>query len=80
MTKHRDGTHMLIGALRKTPYGPSFAKGCADNERLSDALAKDASLRRVILDYGASSFVRANGVNSVLYPTSLVDRVHVRAP
>jgi hypothetical protein len=45
---------MLIGALRKTSYGPSFAKGCADNERLSDVLAKDASLRRVILDCEAA--------------------------
>jgi hypothetical protein len=45
---------MLIGALRKTSYGPSFAKGSADNERLSDVLAKDASLRRVILDYEAA--------------------------
>jgi hypothetical protein len=36
---------MLVGALRKT-YGPNFAKGCADNERLSEVLAKDASLRR----------------------------------
>jgi hypothetical protein len=31
---------MLVGALRKT-YGPNFAKGCADNERLSEVLAKD---------------------------------------
>jgi hypothetical protein len=54
MTKHQNDTHMLIGALRKTSYGPSFAKGCADNERLSDVLAKDASLRRVILDYEAA--------------------------
>jgi hypothetical protein len=43
---------MLIGVLRKT-YGPSFAEGCADNERLSDVLAKDASLRRVIRDHEA---------------------------
>jgi hypothetical protein len=41
MTRHQDDTHMLIGALRKTSYG------------LSDVLAKDASLRRVILDYEA---------------------------
>jgi hypothetical protein len=54
MTRHQDDTHMLIGALRKTSYGPSFAKGCADNERLSDVLAKDASLRRVILDCEAA--------------------------
>jgi hypothetical protein len=46
---------MLIGALRQT-YGPSFAKGCADNERLRDVLAKDASLRRVIRDHEAGKF------------------------
>jgi hypothetical protein len=28
---HQNNAHMLIGALRQT-YGPSFAKGCADNE------------------------------------------------
>lgn len=47
---------MLIGTLRKTSYGPGFAKGCADNERLSDVLAKDASLRRVIRDHEAGKF------------------------
>jgi hypothetical protein len=51
----QNSAHMLIGALRKT-YGPSFAKGCADNERLSDVLAKDASLRRVIRDHEAGKF------------------------
>jgi hypothetical protein len=30
---HQNNAHMLIRALRKT-YGPSFAAGCADNERL----------------------------------------------
>jgi hypothetical protein len=30
---HQNSAHMLIGALRQT-YGPSFAAGCADNERL----------------------------------------------
>jgi hypothetical protein len=49
---HQNSAHMLIGALRQT-YGPSFAKGFADNERLSDVLAKDASLRRVIRDHEA---------------------------
>jgi len=29
----QNSAHMLIGALRQT-YGPSFAAGCADNERL----------------------------------------------
>jgi hypothetical protein len=53
MTRHQGDTHMLIGVLRKTSYGPTLAKGCADNERLSDVLAKDLSLRRVILDYEA---------------------------
>jgi hypothetical protein len=49
------GAHMLIGALRQT-YGPSFAKGFADNERLSDVLRKDASLRQVIRDHEAEKF------------------------
>ena len=44
--------HTSIGTLRKT-FGARFAKGCADNERLSDVLAKDASLRRVIRDHEA---------------------------
>jgi hypothetical protein len=43
---------MLVGALRKT-YGPNFAKGCNENERLSEVLVKDASLRRVIRDHQA---------------------------
>jgi hypothetical protein len=30
---HQNSAHMLIGALHQT-YGPSFAAGCADNERL----------------------------------------------
>jgi hypothetical protein len=58
MTNNRQfhhGAHMLVGALRKT-YGPNFAKGCADNERLSEVLAKDASLRRVIRDHEAGKF------------------------
>ena len=58
MTNNRQfhhGAHMLVGALRKT-YGPNFAKGCADNERLSEVLAKDASLRRVIRDHEAEKF------------------------
>ena len=58
MTNNRQfhhGAHMQVGALRKT-YGPNFAKGCADNERLSEVLAKDASLRRVIRDHEAGKF------------------------
>ena len=38
---------MLVGALRQT-YGPNFAKGCADNERLK-GLDK---LRQMISKYG----------------------------
>ena len=53
--QNSDNAHMLIGTLRKT-IGPSFAKGCADNERLSDVLAKDASLRRVIRDHETGKF------------------------
>ena len=34
--KHGD---TLIGTLR-TSYGSRFGKGCADNEKLSDALAR----------------------------------------
>jgi hypothetical protein len=48
---HQNSAHMLVGALRRT-YGPNFAKGCNDNERLSEVLAKDASLRRVIRSRG----------------------------
>jgi hypothetical protein len=55
---HQNSTHMLIGALRKTFYGPSFATGCADNERLCDVLAKDASLRQVIRDHEAGTLER----------------------
>jgi hypothetical protein len=29
----QNSAHLLVGALRQT-YGPSFAAGCADNERL----------------------------------------------
>jgi hypothetical protein len=52
---HQHRAHMLIGTLRKT-FGPSCARGCADNERLSDVLVKDASLRRVIRDHEAGKF------------------------
>jgi hypothetical protein len=58
MTNNRQfhhGAHMLAGALRKT-YGPNFAKGCADNERLSEVLARDESLRQEIRDHEAGKF------------------------
>ena len=57
----QNSAHMLIGALRQT-YGPSFAKGCADNERLSDVLAKDPLLRQVIRDHEAGKFGAARGL------------------
>jgi hypothetical protein len=44
-----------IGELRKT-YGADFAKGCADNEKLTDVLPKLPSLRRVIRDREARRF------------------------
>jgi hypothetical protein len=78
MTKHQNDTHMLIGALRKTSYGPSFAKGCADNERLSDVLAKDASLRRVILDYEAARLEQIS--RSWKHNTALGSRGHPKLP
>lgn len=44
-----------IGQLRKT-YGADFAKGCADNEKLTDVLRKRPSLRNVIREYEAKRF------------------------
>ena len=43
------------GELRKT-YGADFAKGCADNEKITDVLRKLPSLRRVIRDREARRF------------------------
>jgi hypothetical protein len=37
-----------IGELRKL-YGEDFAKGCADNEKITDVVRKHPSLMRVIL-------------------------------
>jgi hypothetical protein len=42
---HRNET--TIGDLRKL-YGPEFAKGCGDNEKLTDVVRKQPSLMRVI--------------------------------
>ena len=47
LSRHRDKNgeiskkhgNTLISTLRKT-YGPHFAKGCADDEKLSDVLHK----------------------------------------
>ena len=46
----------LIRTLRTT-YGPSFAKGCADDEKLSDVLHKldEPSLTRLIHDHDAGN-------------------------
>ncbi len=42
----------LIRTLRKT-YGPGFAEGCAEDEKLSDALHKldEPSLNHLVRDY-----------------------------
>ena len=44
----------LIRTLRKT-YGPDFAKGCADDENLSDIIATldESSLSQLIRDHEA---------------------------
>jgi hypothetical protein len=44
----------LIGTLR-TSYGSQFAKGCTDNEKLSDALQKldEPSLFKLVRDHKA---------------------------
>jgi hypothetical protein len=39
-----------IGDLRKL-YGPGFAKGCKDNEKIADVLRKHPSLMTVIRHY-----------------------------
>jgi hypothetical protein len=60
--RHRDKSgeisqkhgNTLIRTLRKT-YGANFAKGCADEEKLSDVLAKldRRSLSKLLRDYDA---------------------------
>jgi hypothetical protein len=44
----------LIGTLRTT-YGHQFARGCADNEKLSEALSKldEPSLFKLVRDHKA---------------------------
>jgi hypothetical protein len=42
----------LICRLRKT-HGPLFAKGCADDEKLSDVKLDEPSLSHLIRDHGA---------------------------
>jgi hypothetical protein len=51
--KHGD---TLIGTFRKT-YGPSFAKQCADDEKLSEVLHKldEPSLTQLIHDHDAGN-------------------------
>jgi hypothetical protein len=50
-----------IGELRKT-YGADFAKGCADNEKITDVLRKLPSLRRLIRDREALRFEQIEGL------------------
>jgi hypothetical protein len=44
----------LIGTLR-TSYGSGFARGCTDNEKLSEALSKldESSLFKLVRDHKA---------------------------
>src|SRR5437868_6483759 len=44
-----------IGDLRKT-YGADFAKGCADDEKIPDAVQKHPSLRNIIRHHEAKRF------------------------
>jgi hypothetical protein len=50
----REYGNALIRTLRKT-YGPDFAKGCADDEKLSDILATldEQTVSRLIRDHEA---------------------------
>ncbi len=52
----------LIRTLRKT-YGPGFAKGCADDEKLSDALDKldEPSLSNLVHDHDAGKLEQIVG-------------------
>jgi hypothetical protein len=43
----RKYSETTIGDLRRL-YGPEFAKGCADNEKMADVVRKQPSLIRVI--------------------------------
>jgi hypothetical protein len=61
-SRHRDKNgeiskkhgNTLMSTLRKS-YGADFAKGCADNERLSDVLHKldEPSLSKLIRDHSS---------------------------
>jgi hypothetical protein len=60
--RHRDTENsnkkyceITIGELRKT-YGADFAKGCGDNEKITDVVRKMPSLRTVIRDREARRF------------------------
>ncbi len=52
----------LIRTLRKT-YGPGFAKGCTDDEKLSDALHKldEPSLSHLVRDHHAGKLEQIAG-------------------
>ena len=47
--KHNEGKHSetTIGELRRL-YGPEFAKGCEDSEKMTDAVERQPSLTRDI--------------------------------
>jgi hypothetical protein len=44
-----------IGDLRKL-YGPGFAKGCSDSEKITDVVRKQPSLMRVIRHHELKRF------------------------
>jgi hypothetical protein len=68
--RHRDKSgeisrkhgNTLIRTLRKT-YGPGFAKGCADDEKLSDVLHKldEPSLSHLVRDHDAAKLEQIAG-------------------
>jgi len=62
----------LIGTLRKT-YGPHFAKGCADDEKLSDVLHKldEPSLSALVEDHEAGTLEAGECVDAELNPPRL---------
>ena len=71
LRKFKNG-EMLIGTLRKT-YGPHFAKGCADDEKLSDVLHKldEPSLSALVEDHEAGTLEAGECVDAELNPPRL---------
>ncbi len=66
--RHKNGEisrkhgNTLIRTLRKT-YGPGFAKGCADDEKLSDVLHKldESSLTHLVRDHATGKLEQIGG-------------------